>query len=86
MNELDKARAEVRQRFGNLRHYATLLIDQRIKLNTEFGLDEDEMLDQLKHIVAVFREEERILLEMLAEEDVVDDAMLHLREAKQFVK
>jgi hypothetical protein len=86
MTDLSSERAEVRQRFANLRHFTSLVITQREKLNTDFGLDEDEIIDQLKHIVAVFSEEERILLEMLAEEDVVDDAMLNWREAKKYVK
>jgi len=87
MNDLSQERAEVRQRFANMRHFLSLTIAQREQMGKDFGFDEDdEMVGQLKHIVAVFREEERILLEMLAEEDVADNPMLVLREARQDIK
>lgn len=87
MNDLSEERAEVRQRFANMRHFLSLVIAQREQMGKDFGFDEDdEMVGELKHIVAVFREEERILLEMLAEEDVADNPMLVLREARQDIK
>lgn len=86
MNDLSQERAEVRQRFATMRHFVSLAITQREKMCKDFGFDDDELVEQMKHIVAVFSEEERILLEMLAEEDVVEDALLNWREAKQYVK
>jgi hypothetical protein len=78
--------AMMRQDYATLRHYVRLALDKRKAINVEFGLDDDEAADQLQQLLFTFKEEERILLEMLDEGDVVSDPLLHLREAKEITQ
>ena len=74
--------AMTRQDYATLRHFLRLAVGKREAICKEIGFDDDETVAQLRELIAVYTEEERMLIEMLNEEDVVADPLLVLREAQ----
>jgi len=64
-----------------MQHLLNQAAQIRRRINTEYGLDEDEMLDNLKHMMAATKAEATALLDMLGEGDIVNDPLLVIREA-----
>jgi hypothetical protein len=74
--------AMTRKDYVMLRYFVQRAVEKRIAICKEIGFDDDETIAQLRELIAIYAEEERMLVAMLKEGDVVDDPMLALREAQ----
>lgn len=68
--------------YAFLRHLLNQAMRVRERINTNFGLDDDEMVDDLKQMIAASKFEQETLLAMLNDGDVVNDPLLAIREAR----
>lgn len=65
-----------------MRHLLNQASRIRERINTNFGLEDDEMLNDLKQMIAATKFEQQALISMLDDGDVVNDPMLTIREAR----
>lgn len=66
-----------------MRHLLNQASRIRERINTNYGLEDDEMFNDLKQMIAATKFEQQALISMLDEGDVVNDPMLTIRESKQ---
>lgn len=69
--------------YAFLRHLLNQAMRVRERINTNFGLDDDEMVGDLKQMIAASKFEQETLLAMLNDGDVVSDPLLAIREARR---
>ncbi len=68
--------------YESLHHLLNQAMRVRERINTNFGLDDDEMVGDLKQMIAASKFEQETLLAMLNDGDVVSDPLLAIREAR----
>ncbi len=83
MNTLNDDIEKMKSDYTFLRHLLNQAMRIRERINTNFGLDDDEMVDDLKQMMIATKFEQETLLAMLNDGDVVSDPLLTIREAKQ---